>query len=504
VGVRATATPRRAVPLGAEDWRDFRARLVSQQKGAGFEGDKGWAYQTDLLEQGSLLLSVPGDYWSIRRQYFCKVVMLVISHTEQFTAALVLNRPTALTLRDVNIEEGSGMFTEQATDAAATIQESILKLVGLAPEDDEWRVWFGGDCEGIEVTDGTSKLFCLHTLERLAGDSQCIIKGVFMIDFTLARQLVRQGLASKDDFMVVVGYTGWGRGQLQGELDRGGAWILGAADEGLLLGSEQGVERRPLCSRLLEACSSGRPGDEGLPDGVRHWSRLFKALRPSESEGLDAEEEAHNDEMVRRWVDLYLDPSKVSTQNKEEAGAAPGAAQVLPKGTLLRGSATEWVLGRPPGTWPTRAAPDAWQLPGQYLHKGVLLLLAECGPGQGARLVLLNGPSIGEVTDGRSVRFGGLEDCHSGSIISLPGGGPIAGRFSLPPGELHALLRRGALAVVDGGSPEDVWSASPPQMWAAAGGRLESLAETSAALQGDRQRRKWYRALLGLELGSGE
>jgi len=224
-----------------------------------------------------------------------------------------------------------------------------------------------------------------------------------------------------------------------------------------------------LCSRLLEACSSGRPGDEGLPDGVRHWSRLFQALRPSDFEGLDPDEEGHNDEMVRRWVDLYLDPSKGSPQ-EGEAGVTPDAPEVLPAGTLLRGSATEWALGRPGRSWPTRSAPDPWQVPGQYLHKGVLLLVAECGPGQGARLVLLNGPRIGGLTDGRGVRFGGLEDCHSGNVISLPGGGPIAGRLSLPPGELHALLRRGAVAVVDGGSPEDVWSRSPALMWAAAGG----------------------------------
>ena len=36
-----------------------------------------------------------------KQRNFCKVVMLVISHTDQFTAAVVLNRPTSLTTETI-------------------------------------------------------------------------------------------------------------------------------------------------------------------------------------------------------------------------------------------------------------------------------------------------------------------------------------------------------------------------------------------------------------------
>ena len=39
-------------------------------------------------------------------------------------------------------------------------------------------------------------------------------------------------------------------------------------------------------------------------------------------------------------------------------------------GSVLRGSATRWLLGRPLGTWASRqGVRDAWMVPGQYLHK---------------------------------------------------------------------------------------------------------------------------------------
>jgi len=493
-----------------EDWRDFRARLVQRERtsvtdeeaGGEERYGSGWAYQTDLLEQGSLILSVGGDYWSLRRQYFGKVVMLVISHTPQFSAALVLNRPTNLTTKDFGIQ-----VSPQGLDP---IREQILRLAGIEEEVDEWPVWFGGDCEGLEVAEGVEpKYFCLHTLPELADQSRKIIKGIFLISVEQAGSLVRQGKASKEDFMLFVGYTGWGPGQLEGELARGGAWVLGAADQGLLLG-QPGDAPPSLVSRMQAVCSGQQQQRQvrdvaspvvGLGDGIHHWNELYKALRPAEFAGFDEEEEAHNDNMIRRWVELHLNTKHSNTKN-----VAVPPDQRFPAGTILRGSATHWVLGRPDVSWPSREHVDPWQVPGQYMHKAVLFLLRDWVAGGSASFVLLNGPRIGSLIDGRSVRFGGTEQCTSGSIVDIDGAGPIAGTIALPAGVLEKLLHSGAVTVAEGISVRTIFNDAAldvDRMWEAAGGKISSLSEVASALQGDRQQKKWYRELLGIDISNG-
>eukprot|EP00930_Biecheleria_cincta_P014314 TRINITY_DN12371_c0_g1_i2.p1 TRINITY_DN12371_c0_g1~~TRINITY_DN12371_c0_g1_i2.p1 ORF type:complete len:346 (-),score=36.45 TRINITY_DN12371_c0_g1_i2:32-1069(-) len=250
-------------PVQDLDWRDFRARLVQQTRGQNASSDaiagNGWAYQTDLLEEGSLLVSVPGDYWAIRRQYFCKAVFFVIKHTPEFTAAVVLNRPTGLTTRDISERVDRADFEKRITN-------DILGLVGMGANAEEWKVWFGGDGEGLESWgEGVSpKYICLHTLSRFSECSRQVIRGIYIIQFDKARELVRNGQATQDDFMLIAGYTGWGPGQLQSELDRGDAWILGAADQGLLLGT--GEEQLSLNARLQKACATRIPDVSTLWD----------------------------------------------------------------------------------------------------------------------------------------------------------------------------------------------------------------------------------------------
>lgn len=484
-------------PVQDQDWRDFRARLVQQTRGQKASSDtkpgNGWAYQTDLLEQGSLLVSVPGDYWSIRRQYFCKAVFLVIKHTSEFTAAVVLNRPTGLTTRDISDRADRADFEKR-------IKNDILGLVGMGANADEWKVWFGGDGEGLESWGAGVRpsYICLHTLSRFSECSRQVIRGIFLIEFDKARELVRNGQATQDDFMLIAGYTGWGPGQLQSELDRGGAWILGAADQGLLLGT--GEEKLSLNARLQKACAMRLPDGSITPesqnqfgDGIHHWNKIYSTLRPTELNELDPEEELHNDEMIRRWIKAYL--VKPIAVGRQQTPASED--RVIPAGTILRGSATHWILGRPDASWPSRTKVDPWQLPGQYMHKAVLMLRNDCTSDQAPRLVLLNGPKISSTITGGDVRFGGVEACNAQNVLATTTSDMFAGSFSLPAGTLQELLKTGALHVARV-FLDDVCSVEPNARWQAAGGTLETLTEVSAAAQGDRQQRKWYRAMLGI------
>eukprot|EP00439_Symbiodinium_sp_Y106_P036269 s991_g4.t1 len=215
--------------------------------------------------------------------------------------------------------------------------------------------------------------------------------------------------------------------------------------------------------------------------------------------------------MIRLWVESYLRPPLFSNSD--------AYSWKISAGRILRGSATKWLLGRPMKTWPSRRkrkdpttrgtspnfgnsqlGKDQWMVPGQYLHKAVLLLLSDCFPGQPASLVLLNGPKIAYMKEGQEVSFGG-PGCvqeEARCLLTLPTGGAIVGRFSLLPGVLHELLGSEAVSVAKDAQLEEVLSAPREERWVAAGGTLDSLSDVTLAMKGDRQLQKWYKEFLGV------
>lgn len=89
--------------------------------------------------------------------------MLVLDHDEtQFTKGIILNRPTDLTLDDdVN--------------------------VGL-----RWRVWFGGDVQGLNSPN--PDIVCLHSLQ----DEQAIKASIQVMNDIHVRKTLVKILASSD------------------------------------------------------------------------------------------------------------------------------------------------------------------------------------------------------------------------------------------------------------------------------------------------------------------
>jgi len=190
--------------VGAEgDWRDFRARLVARERAEGAANlaeqssaelrsssaaldPEGWAYSTPLVEQGSLLLSRPGGRFAVNQQYFHKAVIFIVNHHSGGDLGLILNRPTTFT-------------------------SAQLGLPGQP-----WAVGFGGDCQGVAALRGGNArggiaAFCLHTVEEFAAASRGVITGVYLMDFAEAFSMVQRGGARPDDFMLLLGYCGWGR-----------------------------------------------------------------------------------------------------------------------------------------------------------------------------------------------------------------------------------------------------------------------------------------------------
>ena len=119
-----------------------------------------WAYDSgDVIEQGAVILGgIEQEFgFGLRQQYFHKTVMLVLDHSPMFTKGIILNRPTDLMLED-DINQGV-----------------------------KWRVWFGGDVEGMNAQN--PDILCLHSLndERATKASIPVMKDIQWTTFDNAK-----------------------------------------------------------------------------------------------------------------------------------------------------------------------------------------------------------------------------------------------------------------------------------------------------------------------------
>lgn len=215
-----------------------------------------WAYDSgDVIEQGAVILGgVEQEFgFGLRQQYFHKAAILVLDHSSTFTKGILLNRPTDLTLED-DINPGT-----------------------------QWRVWFGGDVEGLK--EKHPDIVCIHSLknEKATKASIPVMKDIQWTTFANAKKLVKAGVASVSDFWCFVGYAGWGPGQLKGELDRS-SWLMVATDSGTLL------------KELARQSEGADPRDAGLDT----WTLLMQMIGRSETAKQYSGD--FDDMMLKEWA----------------------------------------------------------------------------------------------------------------------------------------------------------------------------------------------------------
>lgn len=169
---------------------------------------------TDSLA-GRLLVAAP----EMPDPRFAETVIYMIEHDDSGAMGLVVNRP---------------MGTLPLTD--------LLSELGLDGDDvtGEMRVHYGGPVE-------RGQGFVLHSADYVGKDTRVVDKRFAVT----ARGDILRDIASgagPRQALVVFGYAGWGAGQLEGEIARGG-WITIPADEALVFGDDDDAKWRRASAR---------------------------------------------------------------------------------------------------------------------------------------------------------------------------------------------------------------------------------------------------------------
>ncbi len=141
--------------------------------------------KTTKLERGVILLSAP-----FLNDIFKRSVILLSEHSDEGSVGFIINKPSEYKLHEV-VED----FPEFMAPVyiGGPVQQDTLNFIHKSKD-------LSG---GIEICDG---IFWGGNFENLK----------FNID---------TGIADPDDFRFILGYTGWGPGQLQGEFEHD-SWYL--------------------------------------------------------------------------------------------------------------------------------------------------------------------------------------------------------------------------------------------------------------------------------------
>jgi putative transcriptional regulator len=113
-------------------------------------------------------------------------VVLLVEHNDNGALGLVINRPTGKTVKE------------------------LWRQVGESPCDSQQPIHLGGPVSG--------PLMAIHTADGLA--EMEIVSGVY---FAAKKQNLDALVRCDKQFKLFVGHSGWGAGQLEGEIEQG-AW----------------------------------------------------------------------------------------------------------------------------------------------------------------------------------------------------------------------------------------------------------------------------------------
>ncbi len=168
---------------------------------------------------GQLLVASP----SMADPRFVEAVILMVQHSSQGALGLVINKPAL----DIGLDQ-------------------IVEEFGYvdAVSDNTARVHFGGPVE-------PNQIFVVHSSDY-SSDSTISITEAIGISGDQRALLDTFGGNGPREFIIVMGYSGWGAGQLENEIARDD-WEIAAADLNIIFDADYGTKwLRAFRLRLIE------------------------------------------------------------------------------------------------------------------------------------------------------------------------------------------------------------------------------------------------------------
>lgn len=187
--------------------------------------------------------------------FFRHAILLVGDCGENGAVAVVVNKPL------LN-EHG------QCIPVWSVVPDELHPLFSKHLKDNP--VMVGGPIRGVDERQAGGGVFVVHKLRGIPG-AMAVGQGVYFSGNTDAiYQALEDGKGTAKDVAVMLGYAGWGGGQLEGEVKRG-SWFVA-----------QGTNSEPVFQ--LSQCAEG--GDDASPSPLaRHpqesWVKFFGGLDPA-------------------------------------------------------------------------------------------------------------------------------------------------------------------------------------------------------------------------------
>lgn len=184
--------------------------------------------------ENQFLIAMP----SLSDDYFNKTVTYICEHNDEGAMGLIINMPVNITLHDLlkQIEEDDN---EQASEEKAkTEQESSSESVAS-----ESNIFLDHGLEQLVLSGGPisqNRGFVLHRTQS-GWKSSLALSDDIMITTSKDILLALGTENAPEQFMVTLGYAGWGPGQLEAELQTN-SWLTIDADSDILFNTP--IEQR--------------------------------------------------------------------------------------------------------------------------------------------------------------------------------------------------------------------------------------------------------------------
>ena len=203
-------SPRRASPTCIEapddEWRAVRARLVQGERQEGGEAPASFAFESPLIEVGTLLLDTEMQRHMTARPaeqaFFHKAVVLLVEHSVGGgTRGLIINRPSAIRLDGWCIRFGGPCGTGGLFGIQYDVAEdgALVQLTEEREGPSERQVVClhelgrgGRDCRGVEQGEAAEEL------------SLPLVPGLWFASLQSAQLMVERGDAEKTQVRVRV------------------------------------------------------------------------------------------------------------------------------------------------------------------------------------------------------------------------------------------------------------------------------------------------------------